>query len=163
MDGSNRGFFYLVIGVIVAVAALFAINKGMEIYHTNKLEKEALEVMEMLVTKGEIYTEKKEFEEYAKAKYKEKGYTDEQLEKVEVAVLNDGSIVLYNEESYVSIWGSIIQKEDTTVRVAIIGYKDKYSDWKVEKYDDNKEYKVYSTTTAPSSTTSSTKTTKEFQ
>jgi len=148
--GSGRGFFYLIIGIIVAVAALFAINAGMEKYHTDKLEKEAIEVMNILVTKGEIYTETKQFQEYAIEKYKEKGYEEKDLDKVEVVIRGDGAIVLFNEESYVSLWGSFLQKEDTTVRTAVIGYKDKYSDWKVEKYDENKEYKVYSTTTAPS-------------
>ena len=146
MKGSARGFIYLIIGIVVALGALFAINYGMEYVNTNKLKKEATEVMEYLVSKGDEYKEKKQFQDYAIAKYKEKGYKDEELTKVEVVIRDDGSLVLYNELAYVSIWGSILQKNDMNVRAAIIGYKNKYSEWIIEEYDENKTYDVLTTT-----------------
>ena len=146
MKGSSRGYFYLIIGIVVTFGALFAINKGMNMYHTDKIRKEARYVMEALVTKGDTYKEKREFEEYAISKYKELNYKDEDLTKVEVVIRNDGSIVLYNSYDYVSIWGSILQKKDTTVRTALIGYKNKYSEWQIEEYDEDKTYDVLTTT-----------------
>ena len=151
MKGSARGFLYLIIGIVVAFGALIAINYGMEYYYKNKLKKEAWEVMELLTARGDEYKEKNQFVEYAIAKYKEKGYKDKDLKKVEVVLRNDGSFVLYNDFSYVSIWGSIAQKNDMTVRIALIGYKDKYSQWQIEEYNENKEYAVLITTTLSTS------------
>lgn len=90
--------FYILIPIGMIVL-FFAIDFGMKLYHEYTLKNDTKEILTILMERDD-YTDIKE---YAKKKYKEKGY-----ETSDVSVITRGEeIILINYKSYFSMIGEI--------------------------------------------------------
>lgn len=137
MKSSARGFMFLLLGVVGAVIAIAVIDLGITFYYEQKIKKDTTEVLEVLV-EHDYFETNEQYRELAKSKFKEMKYED--LTQVSVVVRDDGAIILTNYVRFFTLKGTVLNKPDRMAGIRIIAYKNEYSEWQFEVYDEEKTY-----------------------